>query len=419
MPVPSSLPVAESAPDAVPFEDALAAARDLRPQLIDEQAETEQRTFHSPEMHDVFLALGYYHMLRPKTFGGYEYTVPEFMAVIRELARGCMSTAWCVCLASGHNLQVASWWPESVQEEVFSGPYFAAPMVGAPGGTMRARDGGWDVESSHPYASGIPYATHFTGHALQPAASGPPQLSLFMVSRDQVEILDDWGHTLGLKGSGSHTVRVDGAIVPDAWVLSGQAQYNINVIEGTPGLRMHGNPMYGAPGLGFFCNELAHLTIGGAWAALDEYEALMPVKRVGRPPFPTRIDHTDFQTWYGTAVVRLAGAEAIADRASQLIMDYADEAAHGGRPFDAERDMFINQLSREALTLAWKTVEDTLVRTVGSSATSEGARMERIWRDLTMAWGHLNTSLRDIIARDYALARLTRRGLAEPASARP
>jgi 3-hydroxy-9,10-secoandrosta-1,3,5(10)-triene-9,17-dione monooxygenase len=411
LPIPTSLPVAEAAPLAVPPADAVAAARELRPRLIEEQADTERRTFHSPEMHETFLSLGYYHMLRPKTFGGYEYTIPEFMAVIRELARGCMSTAWCLCLASGHNLQVASWWPEHVQAEVFDGPYFAAPMVGAPGGKMHAAEDGWLIDSTHAYASGIPYATHFTGHALQFSGDGPPQLSLFLIARDQIEILDDWGHTLGLKGSGSHSVRIDGALVPDDWVLSGQAQYSIDVLPGTPGLRMHGNPMYGAPGLGFFCNELAHLTIGGAWAALDEYEALMPVKKIGRPPFPARIDHTDFQTWYGLAVVRLAAAEAIADRASQLIMDFADEAANGGRAFDAERDMFVNQLSREALTMAWKTVEDILVRTVGSSATAEGARMERIWRDLTMAWGHLNTSLRDIIARDFALARLGRLGL--------
>jgi len=45
------------------------------------------------------------------------------------------------------------------------------------------------------------------------------------------------------------------------------------------------------------------------------------------------------------------------------------------------------------------------MQTVGSSATTNGTRMERIWRDLTMSWGHVNTIFRDLMARDYARER--------------
>jgi 3-hydroxy-9,10-secoandrosta-1,3,5(10)-triene-9,17-dione monooxygenase len=397
------------APAGLTFEEAMKKATELRPRLIAEQAATEARSYPSEDLHLTFANAGFYHLLRPKTFGGYEFTVPEFMAVMREIARGCMSTAWCLTLGSGHNLQVASWWPEEVQREVFetNHGYFAAAMVGAPGGKMRRASGGWVLNGTHKYSSGTPYATHFTGHEfIDTGAEGPPgPLSLFIARREDWEMLDDWGDTLGLKGSGSQSVRFVDALVPTDWVLEGQAQYAIDVTGGTPGLRMHGNPMYGAPGLGFFCNELAHLTIGAAWSALDEYEELMMTKTTIRPPVTLRVNDPDYQRWFALAYTKLAAAEAVAERASQLIMEFSQEAAEGGTPFSRERDIFVNQLSREGLTMAWKTVEDLLMQTVGSSATTNGTRMERIWRDLTMSWGHVNTIFRDLMARDYARER--------------
>ena len=401
-------PVTAAAPETLSFEEALAFARELRPRLVAEQAATEERTYPSQEIHLEFAGAGFYNLLRPKTFGGYEFTLPEFMAVMREVARGCMSTAWCLTLASGHNLQIASWWPEEVQREVFAGDgHVAAPAVGAPGGKMRKVDGGWIVDGTHKYSSGIPYATHFIGHQFSDTGKpGPPgPMNIFMARRDQLEILDDWGGTLGLKGSGSQSVCFEEVFIEDAWVLENRRQFDFDVSGGTAGLELHGTPMYGGRALGFFCNELAHLTIGGAWSALDEYEEQLVTRTTFRPPPKPRVHDGDYQRWYAQSKVRLTAAEAITTRASQLFMDYCEEAAAGGGAYTLERDQFINQLSREALTMAWKTVEDPLLKTIGSSATVNGSRMERIWRDLTMAWGHVNTILGDQIAREYTEAR--------------
>ena len=39
---------------------------------------------------------------------------------------------------------------------------------------------------------------------------GPPgQMLLFVVPRSQWRMLDDWGDTLGLRGSGSHSIQID------------------------------------------------------------------------------------------------------------------------------------------------------------------------------------------------------------------
>jgi 3-hydroxy-9,10-secoandrosta-1,3,5(10)-triene-9,17-dione monooxygenase len=385
---------------------AAAAARDLRARLIAEQQETEARTCYSQQLQADLVRAGFFHLLRPATFGGYEFDVPSFVAVMRELARGCMSTAWSVCLAAGHNLQAASWWPERVQREVFGGAYFAAPATVVPGGTLVRGHDGWVLDSVHPYASGAPYATHFIGHATVAGDDGKRRLAVFIAPRESWVMLDDWGQTLGLRGSGSNTLRFDRARIPDDWVLTNRSQLDLDVGTGTPGLEIHGNPMYAGRALGFYNLELAVLAVGAVWGAFDEYERLLVTRRSSSPPFGSRADDPDYAAWYATAYTRLHAADAVVDRAAHMFMEFCERGARGGAPFSYADDLLINMLGREALTMAWQVMQDIIIRTGGSSAVVAGSRLERIWRDMTMAWGHANSIMGNRLSREFTRHRL-------------
>src|SRR5262249_50878581 len=127
------IPVPE--PDLTPAQ-MLARAEALRPLLLEEQAATEDRGFYSERIHEEFRAAGFYRMLQPRRFGGYEFDLPSFARVIVEVARGCPSSGWCLCLAAGHAMNVASLFSEQAQAEAF-GPdgEFRAPSRGTPLGT--------------------------------------------------------------------------------------------------------------------------------------------------------------------------------------------------------------------------------------------------------------------------------------------
>ena len=86
-------------------DELIARADELRPRLVEQQAETEERTYYSQEIHEEFLEAGFYRMLVPKRYGGLELDLGSFWRVIIAVARGCPSTAWCLCLAAGHALQ--------------------------------------------------------------------------------------------------------------------------------------------------------------------------------------------------------------------------------------------------------------------------------------------------------------------------
>jgi 3-hydroxy-9,10-secoandrosta-1,3,5(10)-triene-9,17-dione monooxygenase len=131
----------------------------LRPVLIAEQAETEKRTFYSPEMHQRFLDAGFYHLYVPRRYGGYEFDVPTYVRVVQEIARGCVSTGWCLGLTMNHALMVASWWPQEAQDAIFAAGDFRASSVAAPVGPAVGEDEGWLIEGQVAYASGTPYST--------------------------------------------------------------------------------------------------------------------------------------------------------------------------------------------------------------------------------------------------------------------
>lgn len=389
-------------------ERALASVGALQPKIIAAAAETEARTFHSEELHLDFAEAGFYHLLRPRMFGGYEFEVWDFAQVIRELARADMSTAWCLGLASGHNLQLASWWPEETQRAVFGAGHFAAPMTSAPTGKIRRQGDRWLIDSVQPYSSGIPYATHVMGHAfLDGDGDKPGLLSTYLVERSDVSIRDDWGRTLGLRGSGSHTVEVENVSVPDDWVLAGRTQTDMDVDGGTPGLRLHGNPLYSGRGLGFFGIELAALAIGGVQGALDEYGGLLRTKKTALPPITLRAANPTYQGWYADAATALVNAEAGLQRACDLFREYTTRAVDSGRPFTVTDDMHINRVAVHAQLTAWRALESTIMRTAGSSAAASGERLERIWRDSTMAMSHQNTIVQAFIGQAYGAAALT------------
>ncbi|WP_405577479.1 acyl-CoA dehydrogenase family protein [Streptomyces sp. NBC_01092] len=199
-----------AAPEPRPTErDIVERAVNLRPVLIERQPETERLTHYPKDTHDDFLRAGFYRMLQPRRYGGYEFGLPVFYRVVTEIARGCPSTGWALSLTAAHVLQVASVFEERAQDEIFGadGDFRAASTV-APIGVARP-DGDDHVvlDGTWPYSSGAPYSTHYVGQTLRAPTrpGGPPEPPvLFVAPRSVWTVLDDWHGVLGLRGSGSH-----------------------------------------------------------------------------------------------------------------------------------------------------------------------------------------------------------------------
>jgi len=141
---------------------------------------------------------------------------------------------------------VAALFPADVQAAAFADDgEFRCLLRALPRGSAVKKGDGWDVDGSWDFCSGVPYATHFIGTTIKspidPAVG--PELLLFLLPRLQWSMVDDWGDLIGFRGSGSHSIRIEHAHAEPACVIPGRL-HDIDVSKGTPGLRLHGNPMY-------------------------------------------------------------------------------------------------------------------------------------------------------------------------------
>lgn len=362
-------------------EALIARATEIAPTLVPLQAETELRTHYSEETHRLFKEAGFYRILTPKRYGGLEFGIDTFLKVAMTIASGCPSTGWQLCLGTSHALTVASFFEEEQQAELFAEGDFICPTTIKPGGVAKRRpDGDWDLTGDFQYASGSPYGQYYMGHTMNP--EGPPAPMLFIAPRSQWTRLDDWGQQLGMKGSGSHTVRFENAVIPDRFVKPGTSLMEMDVSGGTPGLRLHGNPLYAGSSYSFFLLEAAAVCTGIAKNGLAAFDELM-AKPTSFPPIQPRTDDPDFQRWYGVGAGKVIAAEALMVACAQEWMDIA--ARHA---FDRYQDMRLVAMSREVLDLCWDAMQEVFFRVAGSSSVRNGDRMERIWRDMSTLRSH-------------------------------
>lgn len=379
-----------TSPDVEPAT-LIARAAALRPRLIEQQEEAEQRGHYGPEIHEALREAGLYDLLTPRRYGGLEADLKTFAQVVIELGRGDPSAGWCYCLGAGHALTTAAWWPQAAQDEVFrtDAGYFRASHSLQPSGTATRVDGGYRIDARSPYQSGIPYSTHATVCVMLAGTGGdgPPTVLQALVPVADLTVLEDWGGdaTIGMRASGSNTVLVDGAVVPESYVI--ELDWQSPEKTTSFGVELHGNPMYLGVAQAFLNTELVACVVGTAWAAYDEYERLMRTKTSALPPRAPRTQDALHQHDLGVAKMRIDAAEAIVLQAAERYGEWCAAAVAGEQPFTRLMDVQLFGMLTQAGQLASEAVE-TLYRSAGSSAAMRGQRMQRYVRDVAMYRTH-------------------------------
>ncbi|MGA2510845.1 MAG: acyl-CoA dehydrogenase [Candidatus Acidiferrales bacterium] len=396
-----TVPVPE--PDLTP-DAMIQRAIALQPLLRSEQDATERRGYHSEAIHEEFRKAGFYRCLQPRRFGGYEFDLKTYYRLGIEIARGDPSVSWCLIVGAGHSLMLGSYFSEEAQADGF-GPNgdFSAPSVAAPNGTATPADGGWLVKGKWGYASGAPYATHFMPSVLILEKPDEPCAGIALVPRSQWKMLDDWGAILGMRGSGSNSIVIEGARVPKSHVIP-LDMLNIDISRGTPGFQLHGNPMYAGRCLSFFHAELVSVLVGLGYAAIDEYEKIIRTKSTLYPPMIPRYLHHDYQRYLGLALGMMNAAKRLVLNAGEVYMEYCRRGLEGGQPFTLEEDLELVASLEHGGRLVWEAVE-MLFRTATSSAAKDGERMQRYYRDASIYRGHLSAQY-EMVAQRLALVHL-------------
>ncbi|MFG2193336.1 acyl-CoA dehydrogenase family protein [Streptomyces sp. NPDC048639] len=303
----------------------------------------------------------------PERWGGQPRSYTELTRSVAELGQACSATAWLASLFAFATRYVICL-PEQAQSEVWkNGPDARVVAVVKPLGTAAPVDGGWRLTGAWTFVSGVEYADWAL--LAGPAPSGPPSAGgtpprFFLVPREDFAYEDTW-NSLGMRGTGSHTLVLDDVLVPEhRSCLREDAMKGRSV--GVPGPPV---PTLAVNGLTFVAPAL-----GAAFGALKAAAAGVAVTPTG----PRADAGQAYQVGYARAAGEIDAAQLLIER----IAETADSGAlNPGLVRRSRRDA---ALALEMLTGA----VDGLLRTGGTRAQEEGQPLQRFWRDVRSVASH-------------------------------
>src|SRR5262252_9506781 len=92
-------------------EEMLSRAQAMRSTLRERQALCEQLGRIPEETNDEFVRAGFYRIVQPRCFGGYEFDLMTFVRVMIEVSRGCVDSGWTLALTASHHAAFLAGFP--------------------------------------------------------------------------------------------------------------------------------------------------------------------------------------------------------------------------------------------------------------------------------------------------------------------
>jgi len=209
---------------------------------------------------------GFFRILQPKRWGGYEMHPNVFFDVQRALAEGCMSTGWMFGVVGCHPYEIALF-HEEAQKEVWGED--TSTLVSSsyqPVGKVTPVEGGYRLSGRWGFSTGSVHCRWVVLGALVPPSEpgGAPDMRAFLLPRSDYTIDLDSRHVFGLQGTGSHDVIVDDVFVPEH-----RTHRSVDGFLCTnPGQKTNTGPLYTLPWAQVFTRSVSTAAFGGARAAI-------------------------------------------------------------------------------------------------------------------------------------------------------
>ncbi len=266
------MPATSESPFA-PADDVLARARALAP-LIREHADQAERERRLPKpVVDAMTAAGLYRVAAPREVGGLETDPFTQIRVIEAVSEVDGATGWNLMIGIEAVGFVGAALSTEVAKEVFADPALVIAAALNPLGKAIPVDGGFRVTGQWPFASGCQNAQYFWGACIiqdgdQSARNEHGQVVLreVLVPARYFEVIDTW-HVAGLRGSGSHDVRVQDVFVPERMTTALSSR----------GLLASG-PLFRLPVFSRLAYNKVGVSTGIARAAVDHFVELASAK---------------------------------------------------------------------------------------------------------------------------------------------
>ncbi|MBC9725120.1 acyl-CoA dehydrogenase family protein [Streptomyces sp. TRM68367] len=257
------------------------------------RAEFEEKRHVPRDVITVFKDAGIYRASTPKQFGGDALPPAEFLGLIERISAVDASAGWVASFACSGVYLAALLLDTQAQL------YAEGPDVAFAGGLFPVQpaervEGGYRVSGRWKFSSGCKGAD-VIGVGIKAGEDKAGRPLTAVLRADQVEIAENW-NVVGLRGTGSHDLVVDGAVVPQPWTF---------VRGGDPTVD---EPLYRYPTVPYAAQVLAVVGLGTARAALDH--VIAQGGRSGYTGAPKPGERATYRIAVGQAEAQLRSARA-------------------------------------------------------------------------------------------------------------
>ncbi|MEN3974263.1 acyl-CoA dehydrogenase family protein [Emcibacter sp. SYSU 3D8] len=334
--------------------------------------------------------IGLYRYALPAELGGENLRARQQIEIVEAAAAIDGSVGWCVQISSEINALVIRQMGPALATEIFDDWYALVcsghgPANGPNPGRKARRDGdGWRLNYQGSFASGCQNATwnYLMGPMCVDEATGETAQASFMIPKGEFEIVDTW-NTSGMRGSGSHDVRMVDCYVPPHHLLPGRSLAPSELWD---------NPTYRNPTHAIY--NKAAVALGVCRGAIDNFIGLA----MGKVPWGLSTslkDQSVVQYRVGEAQAKLMAVRSFVMETQDRLEDHLGPLPAKGGRLMPEWEYFWPALL--ACAHAAQTCRE-VVSMINNTAATTGCRMdsplERQLRDAQQAANHALISYR-------------------------
>lgn len=326
-------------------------------------------------------AAGFFRVLQPRRWGGYEMSPNVFYDIQKVLAEGCMSTGWIYGVLGCHPYELALFHDQAQQEVWGSDDAMLVSSTYQPVGKVTRVEGGFRLSGHWGFSSGSVHCGWvLLGAVVPPVNAGDPfDMRTFLLPRSDYTIDRDAWHTFGLQGTGSHDIIVDDVFVPEYRTHKASDGFLCQ----NPGQIENDASLYSLPWAQVFVRSVSTAALGGTRAAINAAIEIMQ----------SRVSTNTGKASKADPMLHAAIARA---HAETLEMEATLRLAFDDMMFGAERGEALSMEKRALYSYQSSTVVrrlaalvDDMVKLLGGRAIYTTSPIIQPWLDLHAARAHV------------------------------
>lgn len=322
---------------------------------------------------------GFFRVLQPRRWGGYEMSPNVFFEIQKALAEGCMSTGWIYGVLGCHPFELALFADRAQQEVWGDDPSMLVSSTYQPVGKVEVVEGGFRLSGHWGFSSGSKHCGWVLLGALIHREGQPPEMRTFLLPRSDYRIIDGTWDVFGLQGTGSFDIVVENAFVPEHRTHKASDGFACT----NPGQAANDGPLYSLPWAQVFIRSVSTAAFGGARAAVNAAVAIMQDRvstNTGKASKADPLLHA--------AIARAHGQILEMELTLETTFDSLMEIAGRGEPIPMERRVLYAYNSSTVVRRLADLIGE-IVQLLGGRAIYFSSPIIQPWLDLCAARAHV------------------------------